>query len=321
MNFIRIIIIGISIMSLVQSIQAQDFGDIQRYSTPILLNPSFAGSTRGNRHIISLLGTRQKETESHLKFISHDFFIKKKSIGVGYIGGISTNYKQNAFTSFAEIAIAQYLPRANQSYLIPSFTIGIHQPLKEFGLFLFDPVIEPDSVSSPGKSVYRTTEFVTGTGFMAANYDGSIGIVLKLRQPLKKNSNTEKSNGLVYHTLLHAEKIFCYYHRGLLSKQYLIRPRIVFHLGNKTKQLFSELTIQRKNFETGFGFLPNFVTGNVRLSLTFGYNFRYFKLNYLGSVMNDQGNLVHPVHNIQISVIFPELKRYGIPVPALIRSL
>ena len=334
MNTARIVIIAIALITLALSVRAQNYADIQQYSTPILLNPSFAGSTKGDRLTLSLISTRRKGTKSYLKFISHDFFIKKKSLGIGIIGGVHMDYSldttysyqkdyQNVLSPFLEISGAKYIDKGRNRYLIPSITLGFRQPLKEYSLFLLDRFIKPgDNQSySPGNSLIRVTELVAGAGILFSDYDGSVGVSAKIRRSFIKNTYTKDFDIQDYSILIHAQRIFTYYHRGLLSKAYLIRPKLVFHAAKESVQLFSELTVQRKEFETGIGFLPNFNTGNSRYSINLGYDFEYFKVNYLGSILNEQGEFTAPMHSIGIRVIFPELKRYGIPVPALIRNL
>jgi hypothetical protein len=173
----------------------------------------------------------------------------------------------------------------------------------------------------PGFRLIRIPELVAGSGILLADYDGSVGMSGKIQWPVRKGKFKSTRSEPSYRLLVHAEKIFSYYHRGLLSREYLFRPRAVLHLGNESTQLFGELMVQRKQFETALGFLPNFGTGNSRLSLNVGYDFKYFKLNYLGSVLNESGKFRKTMHTIYFSIIFPELKRYGIPVPAMIRNL
>lgn len=336
MNTAKIIIIAIALITWALSVRAQNYADIQQYSTPILLNPSFAGSTKGDRLTLSLISTRRKGTKSYLKFISHDFFIKNKSLGIGIVGGVHMDYSidttysyrenyQNVLSPFLEISGAKYIDKGRNRYLIPSITLGFRQPLKEYSLFLLDRFIKPgdNDAAPPGNSLIRATELVAGAGILFSDYHGSIGASAKIRQSLVKNPNLVPEDYDIqdYSILIHAQRIFTYYQRGLLSKAYLIRPKLVLHAAKESVQLFSELTVQRNKFETGIGFLPNFNTGNSRYSINLGYDFEYFKVNYLGSILNEQGELTAPMHSIGVQVIFPELKRYGIPVPALIRHL
>ena len=318
----RIIIRVIIFMTLVSTIQAQDFADIQQYATPILLNPSFAGSTRGDRLWVSLQSTHNKDSKAILKFISHDFYNKKRAMGFGIIGGVRADYKQNLYIPFIEASISKYIPQKQQTILVPSLTFGFHQPLKEYSLFLYDQIINPRGIPSyPGYTLYRTTELSAGSGILLTNYEGSIGVSGKVRWSYKKNPYTDSLDEFSYSLLIHAEKIFTYHHRGLLSREYLFRPRFVLHMKDESIQLFSEIMVNRKQFETGIGFLPNFNTGNTRLSVNVGYNLKYFKINYIGSILNENGAFKRNMHNIYLSVILPKLKRYGIPVPALIRNL
>ncbi len=314
------ILVLLSFTALLQPGKAQEFIDIQRYTTPILLNPSFVGATRGDRLMVALQSSRRQDTQALFNMASHDFFIKKKSLGVGLLGGIRMDYTQQVFAPFAEASIAKYFPQANRQYLVPSITLGFHQPMQELSVFISERIRKSGSLSALG-DFFRTTELVAGAGMLWSDYHGSVGISGKARWSYTKNRNTNEFDTYVYYLLLHAEKIFTWRQRGLLSRSYLIRPRAVLHYGNKFVQLFTEITVQRKQFEAGLGFLPNFDTGNSQLSLNLGYDFKVLKVNYLGAILNRKGQFSHPMHSLSISVIFPELTRYGKAVPALIRNL
>jgi hypothetical protein len=317
----KLIITGILLM-LYLSIQAQDFADIQQYSIPILLNPSFSGSTRGDRLFVMPQSSHEQNAKTLLKFVSHDFYVKKRQIGLAFISGVSANYERNLYSLFVEASLSKYLKANERSFVIPSLTIGFHQPLKEYSVFFYDEITNtPEEEMIPGSMLIRIPELVAGTGILLANYDGSVGVSGKVQLPVRKGKFKSTRSEPSYRLLVHAEKIFSYYHRGLLSREYLFRPRAVLQLGSESLQLFGELMVQRKQFETALGFLPNFDTGNSRLSLNVGYDFKYFKLNYLGSVLNENGKFRETMHTIYFSVIFPELKRFGIPVPAIIRNL
>ncbi|SFF29752.1 hypothetical protein [Sunxiuqinia elliptica] len=325
MRFTRFILAFIVLLGMLDDATSQTFGDIQTYSTPILLNSSYSGATRGDRLMVSLVGTRRKDTQSYMRFISHDFFRKKRSLGLSYIGGIDMDYTQNIYAPFFRLAAAKYYPKENKRYIIPSIMLGMQQPSKEFSLFIFDrflgPGDHPDNNAPPGFSLYRTTEVVGGAGILFANFDGSVGLTANFRRSYKKKPYTDEFDASSYQVLIHAEKIFNYYKRDLLTKKYLIRPRAIAHLSDSTMQFFGEVMVQRKQFEIGLGSVYNIDTNNYRVSLNLGYDFKYFKLHYLGSVLSQSGDWIYPMHNLSISVVFPELKRYGIPVPPLIRNL
>jgi len=314
------ILIFLVFITLLQPGRAQEFSDIQRYTTPILLNPSFVGATRGDRLMVALQSTRRQDTQALLKLASHDFFVRNKSLGLGFLGGIRMDYTQEVFAPFAEASIAKYFPKANRKYLIPSVTLGLHQPLRELSVFVSERILQSGS-SSPLGGFFGTTELVAGAGILFSDYHGSVGISGKARWSFKKNPQTNELSTYVYNLLLHAEKIFTWRQRGLLSRSYLIRPRAVLHYSTDFVQAFAEVTIQRKQVEAGIGFLPNFDTGNSQLSLNLGYDFNDFKVNYLGAILNRQGQFIHPMHSITISVIFPELTHFDKAVPALIRNL
>lgn len=314
------ILIFLVLISLSQPGKAQEFIDIQRYTTPILLNPSFVGSTRGDRLMVALQSTRRKDTQALLKLASHDFFVRKKSLGLGFLGGIRMDYTQDVVAPFAEASIAKYFPMVNRQYLVPSVTLGFQQPLQELSMFVSERIRQSGS-SVPLGGFFGTTELVAGAGILFSDYHGSVGISGKARWSYKKNPQTDEFNTYVYDLLLHAEKIFTWRQRGLLSRSYLIRPRAVLHYSNEFAQAFAEVTIQRKQLEAGLGFLSNFDTGNSQLSLNLGYDFDVLKVNYLGAILNRSGQFSHPMHSLMISVIFPELTRYGKAVPALIRNL
>ena len=300
--------------------KAQEFIDIQRYTTPILLNPSYVGSTRGDRLMVTLQSTRRQDTQALAKLASHDFLVRKKSLGLGFLGGTRMDYTQNVIAPFAEAAMAKYFPLVNRQYLVPSVTLGVHQPLREPSVFVAERIRQS---GNPGSSAgfFGTTELVAGAGVLWSDYHGSVGLSGKVRWSYQKNPQTDEFNTEVYDLLLHAEKIFTWRQRGLLSRSYLIRPRAVLHYNNAFVQAFAEVTVQRKQVEAGLGFLPNFDTGNSQLSLNLGYDFKLLKVNYLGAISNQKGRFSHPMHSVTISIIFPELTRYGEAVPAMIRNL
>lgn len=314
------ILIFLAFITLLQPGKAQEFSDIQRYTTPILLNPSFVGSTRGDRLMVLLQSTRRQDTQALLKLASHDFFVRNKSLGFGFLGGIRMDYTQEVLAPFAEASIAKYFPKANRQYLVPSVTLGFHQPLRELSVFVSER-IRRSGGAVPLGGFFGTTELVAGAGILFSDYHGSVGISGKARWSYKKNPQTDEFNTYVYDLLLHAEKIFTWRQRGLLSRSFLIRPRAVVHYSNEFVQLFIEGTVQRKQFEAGLGLLSNFDTGNNRISLNLGYDFKLLKVNYLGSVLNRQGQFIQPMHSLTLSIIFPELTRFGKAVPALIRNL
>ncbi|WP_321290397.1 hypothetical protein [uncultured Sunxiuqinia sp.] len=323
MIIFRLTIVLLLFLLTCRSVHSQEFSDIQQYHIPILLNPSYVGATKGDRLIISPVSTRRIDTKSYLRYLSHDFFYKKRSLGLGFIGGAQMDYTQNIFVPFFEIAAAKYLPKGHDTFLIPSVTIGFHQPLKEYGLFHLDNLIDTreHTAYAPGTSLYRSSEFIAGGGILLADYNGSVGLSAKYRRSFFKNPYEDKFDVEAYDLIIHAEKIFTYKHRDLLSKAYMIRPRLVIHVGNETKQLFTGVTVQRKKFEMGIGFLPNFDSGNTRFSINTGIDLEYFKVNYLASVLNDTGEFRAFMHSISLRIIFPELKRYGIPIPGIIRNL
>lgn len=314
------ILILLAFTSLLHPGKAQEFIDIQRYTTPILLNPSFVGATRGDRLMVTLQSTRRQDTQALAKMASHDFFIRKNSFGLGFLGGVRMDYTQEVFAPFAEASYAKYLPGANRKYLVPSLTFGFQQPLRELSTFVSERIRQSGS-GTPIGGFFGTTELVAGAGILYSDYHGSVGISSKFRRSYKKNPQTEDFNTSIFDLLLHAEKIFTWHQRGLLSRSFLIRPRAVLHYSNEFAQAFAEVTVQRKQFEAGLGFLPNFDTGNSQVSLNLGYNFKLLKVNYLGAILNQHGEFSHPMHSLTISVIFPELTRFGEAVPALIRNL
>lgn len=314
------ILIFLVFTTLIQPLRGQEFIDIQRYTTPILLNPSYVGATRGDRLMVSLQSTRRQDTQALLKLASHDFFVRKKSLGLGFLGGIRMDYTQEVIAPFVEAAIAKYFPMVNRQYLVPSVTLGVQQPLRELSGFVSERIRQSGS-GVPLGGFFGTTELVAGAGVLWSDYHGSIGLSGKIRRSYKKNPQTDEFNTSIYDLLLHAEKIFTWRQRGLLSRSYLIRPRVVLHYSNEFVQAFTEVTVQRKQIEAGLGFLPNFDTGNSQLSLNLGYDFNVLKVNYLGAISNRQGQFSHPMHSLTISVVFPELTRYGKAVPALIRNL
>lgn len=315
------------LMILGSSVQAQYFSDIQKYSTPLLLNPSFAGSTRGDRLYASLQSTHREDTKAYLQFISHDFYYKKRALGLGYVTGFIMDSKANMVSPFLSLAISKYIPRENKKYFIPSLSIGFVQPLKNYSQFYFDRVVvSPGQVLPPGETLVRTTVVTGRVGFLLTDYNGSAGLSVKGMRSYAKTTVYQNPDSLHYevnnyHILFHAEKIFTYYRRGLLSQKYLIRPRVIIQMGNDYNQLFGEMTVQHNRFQAGVGYLPRLDSGNARFSLALGYDFKYFKLHYLGSVLDEQGTIHKPMHNITVSVIFPRLRRFGIPIPGMIRSL
>ena len=257
-----------------------------------------------------------------LKFISHDFYVKKKRVGLAFSSGVTANYRRDLYLPFIQASFAKYLRVDERTYFIPSLLLGFYQPLKEYSIFFRDEITNvPQDDMEPGLQLLRISELAIGSGMLLANYDGSIGLSGRLQHPVRKSKFESTRGEASYQLLVHAEKIFSYYHRGLLSRKYLLRPRAVLHFSNKSSQFFGELMVQRKRFEVGLGVLPNFTSRNERLSFNLGYDFNHFKINYLGSVLNEGNRLNHPLHTVYLSVIFPELKRYGIPVPAIIRNL
>lgn len=320
----KIIFAAFIYMTLASSVKAQYFSDIQQYSTPILLNPSFVGSTRGDRLFASLQTSHVDNTKAYLKFISHDFYIKKKSLGLGYIGGVISESGQNLYSPFLSIAASKYIPQKNKKSIIPSLAIGFEQPLKDYNIFYYDAIARKGSALPPGETLARMTVLTGRIGFLFSDYNGSVGLSIKGMRSFAKTYNYYSDASYevnTYHMLVHAEKIFTYYKRGLLSQKYLIRPRVVLQMGKDYNQLFGELTVKHNRFEIGLGYLPNFTTHNARASLNLGYDFKHFRVNYLGSVKDEDGNLTKMMHNITLSVIFPELGHFGIPVPAVIRNL
>ena len=318
----RIIFAALILMTLALGVDAQSFYDIQQYSTPLLLNPSFAGSTKGDRLYASLQTTHRQDTKAYLKFLSHDFYYKKKALGFGIIGGVISESGKNLYSPFFTFAGAKYIDKGHKRFLIPSFALGFEQPMKDYTLFFFDQMMKANrDVLPPGETLVRTTNITAQASVLFTDYNGSVGLSAKAVRSYQKNPVTEEYEEASYHLLVHVEKIFTYYQRDLLSREYLIRPRFVLDLGNENIQLFSEVSVKHKKFQTGLGFLPNFGTGNTRFSLTAGYDFKYFKVTYLGSVLKENGSMIKPMHNVTLSVVFPELRRYGIPIPGIIRNL
>lgn len=325
MTAIRFLLVSLVFVTFKLSALAQDFSAVQYYSTPILLNPSYVGQTGGDRLLASVYTSLRQNAKSYQKFISHDFFVKKKSLGLGFITGIRRNHQKQDYIPFLELSAAKFIPLDRRRYFTPSLTLGIHQPFRDPEQYLADHMTNsntsPEDGSLRGSSFFRTTELVAGAGLLLSNYHGSVGVASKIRRSYKKNPSTESYNELDWHILFHAEKIFTWYQRGLLSRRYLIRPKAVFHYGNEFTQLFAELTVQRKQLESGIGFLPNFDTSQSRFSLHLGYDFKVLKVCYLGSLLKTSQGFQYPMHNISLRVILPELKRIDVPVPALIRSL
>ncbi|HKJ43806.1 MAG TPA: hypothetical protein VKA27_17040, partial [Sunxiuqinia sp.] len=275
----------------------------------------------------SLQSTHRDSSNAFLQFISHDFYNKKHALGLGYVAGLIMDSESNLMSPFLSVMISKYIPRGNKKFLIPSFSFGFIQPMKSYSQFYVDRIaMSSGDVLPPGETLVRMTVMRGKVGALFSDYNGTIGFSAEAMRSYAKTQvymNPDSTHYEVndYRIMIHAEKIFDYYYRGLLSRDYLIRPRFVLDLGNKTTQLFTELSVQRKRFEAGIGYLPNLNTNNARFSINLGYDFNYFKLHYLGSILNKNGAFIKPMYNITLSVIFPELKRYGIPVPGLIRNL
>ncbi|MGQ7869140.1 hypothetical protein [Sunxiuqinia sp. sy24] len=185
---------------------AQDFSAIQYYSTPILLNPSYAGSTGGDRLLASVYTSLRQNTKSYQKFISHDFFVKKRSLALGFIGDIRRDHIQQNYVPILELSAAKFIPSAYRRFFTPSFTLGIHHPLKDPVLFLADYMINSNRLSEQDSirenSFFRTTELVAGAGVLLSNYLGSIGLAGKIGRSYKKIRPTR--------SMMNSFGMFCY---------------------------------------------------------------------------------------------------------------
>lgn len=324
----RIIFTCLIFMTLGSSVQAQYFSDIQQYSTPVLLNPSFVGSTKGDRIYASLQSSNRQDTKAYSQFISHDFYYKKRALGLGYIGGIISETGENLISPFLSLMVSKYIAGTNKRFIIPSLSVGFEQPLKNYDQFYFDRIFasQHQDVLPPGETLTRMTVVTGRLGVLFTDYNGTVGLCLKGMRSYRETQVYQHPDSMhyevnAYKIFIHAEKIIDYYYRDLLSRDYQIRPRFVLELGNETTQFFGGVTVQRKNVQIGVGYLPNFDSGNARFSINLGYDFKYFKLHYLGSIKDENGVFNKPMHNITLSVIFPELRKYGIPVPGIVRNL
>ncbi|MGQ8338886.1 type IX secretion system membrane protein PorP/SprF [Sunxiuqinia sp. A32] len=300
---------------------AQYFSDIQEYNQLLLMNPSYTGTTFGTRIHANVFGQRSAFTSTYTNTISADFYLEDEQIGLGVYGGVRNNADKNTFSLWGQGAYSKILKIKSNQYFIPSISAGFEQPLKNISLFVYDIIVRRSTEphQPPGYSMQQPLRTTLKTGFLLATYDWNIGLSAGANWDITQSIFPE--GDMIFRAIIHAEKFITYYHRGLLSKKYYLKPRFIIDYSTERMQVYSDLNIQRFNWLGSIGILHNLENNRTRIALSAGYDFESFKLNYHASSQFPADGNFEVIHSFSLRLTIPELNKKYQPIYPLVRDL
>jgi type IX secretion system PorP/SprF family membrane protein len=146
---------------IVGSVHGQDIQFSQPYSTPLFLNPAFAGHAQGSR--ISMNYRNQWPGIEHnyqASGIGADFYISETrgGIGISYVQDIAGVHRLS--NSLASIQYSQHIKLSTHSNLALGVQAGYGQrTFDDSNLFFADQVINETSVSHEVNNIFPATHF------------------------------------------------------------------------------------------------------------------------------------------------------------------
>ncbi len=313
----------------------------------MIINPSFTGTTFGNRIYSDILSSRSPYTKTYTKILSTDFFIRSKNLGVGIYGGTRNNGMDETFTLWGEGSFSKLKRIKGRKFLIPSVSIGMDQTITDMGLKFHSKLFSSSNLSNITPEEAKLKQGIRlhiKSGIIIANHEWNAGfcgmingkIILPKEEDEEEDSGTtttsastrndseenKEDRDLKFRMVAHWMKTISYNHRGLLSQKYYLQPRFFLDYSTDRTQIYSDIKIQHFRWNAGFGLMHNLSNKKSRAVLMGGYDLKRFKLNYLISGGFTENNKFAIVQGLNIKIIIPELAgERNLPVSPLIRDI
>lgn len=166
---------------------AQDIQFSQPYSTPMYLNPAFAGSSEGTRLSMNYRNQWPGIDNNYQAYgAGADFYIReiKGGVGISFVRDIAGTHKLS--NSLASIKYSQHIALSRKSTLALGVEAGIGQ--RQFdatNLFFADQVINESNVSQDAQNLFPAAQFADlSAGMMYFSTNLWLGVAVHhLTQP------------------------------------------------------------------------------------------------------------------------------------------
>lgn len=257
---------------------------LQSFSSPILINPTFAGL---NKNTSFYTGNQfyylNKNRSYNLLYATYDTYSDKLKGGIGFsfqhgiIGERNTNITELGFS------YAGFERNFNGGRIIFSANMGLSIATKHWFTYFLDRMLikKEETVSPPGKKFKRYALFKPGTGFLFNINTFTMGVSgnIPLQLYMAEEDDFLNSNETPFSLSFYLEKKLGGNRRGLKSSPFKTTPQLTLFYNNEF--ILSRLRLKVEHIDKSLGiFIQNDFTNNIHcVGGTVGYRFNNLRVN------------------------------------------
>lgn len=279
------ILLKIKIFSLFLFFAAACAAQSEKYLIPfsnnLLLNPSFAGLDENTNVWTGFqFNSFSEQKISNQYSLTYDYYSEKLEGGVAFyfqqelIGRLNINTVETGFT-----LNRQY--KVNKGYFIPSLNINLQLANKQWYVQFIDQMLNKQFTppSAPGYDFARYARIKPRAGIMWSSDFYKLGVSALV--PIGKKITDEESEVSLNDPVLvfHVSRLSGGRKRGLVSKPYKSRPRIIVLYSKDAVISRAELNFEEV-YQTYSFFVQNNFTGNQHaVGGSYGWKLENLRLN------------------------------------------